>query len=265
MIAKTSAPVTVASLTADLRALGVTEGGVLIAHVAMSALGWVVGGAQAVVEALLAAAGPTGTVVVPTQSGHLSDPALWQAPPVPPEWIEAIRRDMPLFDPALTPTRAMGQVVDCFRRHPGAIRSLHPTVSFAACGPLAEALMVDHALTPGLGEGSPLSRLYDADAQVLLLGVDHHNDTSLHLAEHRAEWPGKHTYTDGAALVIDGVKQWVTYDDLELDDEDFAEIGDAFATTGQERRGAVGDGVGRLCRQRALVDFAVAHISAHRS
>jgi aminoglycoside 3-N-acetyltransferase len=264
VIAATDAPVTTGSLLRDLRTLGVSEGDVVIAHVAMSKLGWVVGGAQAVVEALLAAVGPDGTLVMPTQSGHLSDPARWQAPPVPDAWIDVIRRDMPLFDAALTPTRAMGQVVDSFRGHPGAVRSHHPTTSFAACGPMASALMVDHPLTPGLGEGSPLSRLYDADAQVLLLGVDHGNDTSLHLAEHRATWPGKRTYVDGAAMLVDGIKGWVSYEDLDLDDGDFAAIGDAFAATGGESEGPVGTGRGRRCRQRAIVDFAVSHITANR-
>jgi aminoglycoside 3-N-acetyltransferase len=264
VIATTDTPVTTASLVRDLRALGVAEGDVVIAHVAMSKLGWVVGGAQAVVEAMLAAVGPTGTLVMPTQSGHLSDPALWQAPPVPAAWVDVIRRDMPLFDPALTPTRAMGQAVECFRRHPDAIRSLHPTVSFAAVGPMAVALMADHHLSPGLGEGSPLSKLYAADAKVLLLGVDHGNDTSLHLAEHRATWPGKRTYTDGAAVMVDGRRHWVTYDDLELDESDFAALGDAFAAAGGERHGPVGSGTGRLCRQRAIVDFGVSFIGAHR-
>lgn len=264
VIAATDTPVTSASLIRDLRALGVIDGGVVIAHVAMSGLGWVVGGAQAVVEALLGAVGVGGTLVMPTQSGHLSDPALWEAPPVPPEWVEVIRRDMPLFDPALTPTRAMGQVVDCFRRHPDAFRSQHPTVSFAAVGPSAAELMADHSLTPGLGEGSPLSKLYDADAQVLLLGVDHGNDTSLHLAEHRATWPGKRRYLDGASMIVEGRKQWVVYEDLELDDDDFTAIGEAFSATGAEAVGPVGTGRGRLCRQRAIVDFAVDHIGRHR-
>lgn len=264
VIAATDAPITTATLVRDLRALGVAEGDLVIGHVAMSALGWVVGGAQAVVEALLGAVGRTGTLVMPTQSGHLSDPALWQAPPVPAPWVDVIRRDMPLFDPALTPTRAMGQVVECFRRHPDAVRSSHPTVSFAACGPLAASLMADHPLTPGLGDGSPLSKLYEADAEVLLLGVDHGNDTSLHLAEHRATWPGKRTYIDGASMMVDGCKQWVAYEDLELDDSDFTAVGDAFAATGAETVGPVGTGNGRLCRQRAIVDFAVGHFATHR-
>jgi aminoglycoside 3-N-acetyltransferase len=100
---------------------------------------------------------------------------------------------------------------------------------------------------------------------VLLLGVDHGNNTALHLAEHRATWPGKHTYTEGVPIIVDGVRRWVTYEDLEPDDSDFAEIGAAFADSGQEHTGPAGAGVARLCAVRAVVDFAVDWIHTHRA
>jgi aminoglycoside 3-N-acetyltransferase len=56
-----------------------------------------------------------------------------------------------------------------------------------------------------------LSRLYDLDGSVLLLGVDHDNNTSLHLAEYRADWPGKAYVTSGAAMLVDGERQWVSF------------------------------------------------------
>jgi aminoglycoside 3-N-acetyltransferase len=265
LIEATVRPSTAASLCADLRHLGVPVSQVIIVHTSMSALGWVIGGAQAVVEALLAAVGPEGTVVVPTQTGHLSDPARWSNPPVLPEWFDVIRAEMPAFDPALTPTRGMGEVVECLRQHPGAVRSSHPTVSFAAVGPRAESIVGSHPLSPGLGATSPLQRLVDVDASVLLLGVDHGNDTLLHLAEHRAVWPGKQTYVEGAPVLVDGVRKWVTWTDLDLDDGDFAALGDAFASTGRERTGSVGAGRGRLCRAREVVEFATDWITQHRT
>ncbi len=265
VIATTARPVTVSSLLSDLRALGVSEGDVLIVHSRMSSLGWVAGGPQAVVEALLAAVGPSGTVVMPTQSAQLSDPAGWSNPPVPAEWVDIIRAETSAYDPDMTPTRGMGQVVECFRTHPATIRSSHPTLSFAANGPAAHQIIDGHPLTPGFGEGSPLSRLYDLDATVVLLGADHGSNTSLHLAEHRADWPSKSWSSTGAPMLVDGVRHWVTYDDLDLDADDFVAIGDAFAATGGERCGSVGGGTTRLSSMREIVDFAVAWMAENRA
>jgi aminoglycoside 3-N-acetyltransferase len=257
-------PASVASLVGELRQLGLAPGAVVIVHTSLSALGWVAGGAQAVVEALFEAIGPAGTVVMPTQSGQLSDPVGWDNPPVPAAWIEAVRQGLPAFDPYLTPTRGMGQVVECFRQHRATVRSRHPLDSFAANGPAAATIVERHPLSPGLGEESPLGRLYELHSSVLLLGVSHANNTSLHLAEHRADWPGRASCTQAAPVEIDGERRWVSYADLDLDTDDFDLIGQAFAATGQERHGPVGAGVGRLSAMRAVVDFAAAWMGEHR-
>ena len=264
VIAESSRPATVASLTSDVRALGLDQGDIVIVHSAMSRLGWIAGGAQSVVVALMAAVGPQGTIVMPTQSGQLTDPASWSNPPVPAAWVETVRDALPAYDADLTPTRAMGAVVDCFRHHPDTVRSPHPLVSFAANGGHAHEIVRSHPLAPETGEASPLGRLYELDALVLLLGVTHSNNTSLHLAEERACWHGKSNRAHGAPMLVDGQRQWVVWDDLDGDDEDFGSIGEAFAAAGGERAGPIGAGTGRLCRHREIVDFAVAWMTAHR-
>src|SRR5690349_7926911 len=95
-VTRVERPATVATLSADLRALGDLSGSVVLVHSSLSALGWVVGGAEAVVEALLAVA---GTVVMPSFSTHRSDPGRWQHPPVPESWWPVIRSEMPPYDP----------------------------------------------------------------------------------------------------------------------------------------------------------------------
>jgi aminoglycoside 3-N-acetyltransferase len=254
-------PVTIDSLERDLRALGLRGDDVVLVHASLSSLGWVCGGAVAVVTALLAVLGPGGTLVVPTHSGDLSDPAQWVRPPVPRTWWDTIRRTMPPFDPATTPSRGMGAVAELVRTWPGARRSEHPQLSFAALGPAAAALTAGHSLTEGLGERSPLARLYDRDAKVLLLGVGHERNTSLHLAEYRSGV--RSGAPQSGPVLVDGQRRWLTWDEIDLDADDFPAVGAELESTGTVRLGLVGSATARLMRQRVAVDFAGTWLGAH--
>ncbi|MFC5925734.1 aminoglycoside N(3)-acetyltransferase [Micromonospora vulcania] len=263
MTTETGGPGTRRSLAAQLRLLGVRPGGTVLVHAALSPLGFVCGGPQAVVLALRDALGPDGTIVVPTHTPDNSDPAQWRNPPVPASWWPLIRAEMPGFDPAITPSHFMGAVAEMVRCWPGALRSTHPQVSFAALGPAAERVVAGHDRADMLGEGSPLARLYDLDADVLLLGVEHDVNTSLHLAEYRCPAPPRERL--GAAVrTADGGRAWVWWEDVRLDEADFGALGRDLEATGAVRTGPVGTGTGRLMRQRAAVDFAVRWIARNR-
>jgi len=264
IIDRTQTPLTVESLTAALRACGLAEGQTILVHMAMSKLVWVIGGAEAVILALLGAVGETGTIMMTTNSSNNTDPEEWQHPPVPEKWWGTIRDHTPAYNPRTTPTRGMGMVPELLRTWPGAWRSAHPAFSLAAVGLQAEFLTAGHALTEDSGDRSPLGRLYELDGHVLLLGVDHWNNTSLHLAEFRADYPGKRNLRTGSAMLVDGERRWVTYETLTTEPDDFGDIGVAFDQAHNITVHKIREAEVRFFRQRPLVDFAVAWMEAHR-
>jgi aminoglycoside 3-N-acetyltransferase len=227
---------------------------VVIVHSSLSSLGWVCGGSQAVVLALMDVLTESGTLVMPTHSADYSDPGKWKNPPVPESWLEAIRQNMPAFDPRTVPTLGMGRLPETFRSWPEALRSSHPAFSFAAWGRHASFVTEDHALDYSLGEDSPLARIYELDGQILLLEVGYESNTSFHLAEYRA--PAVRKSEDGAPIVESGQRVWKTYTDIELNEEVFGQIGADFEKAVGVRSFGVGSAQAKHFSQRRAVDFA---------
>lgn len=254
VISRTPVPQTRDSLANDLRALGVKPHMTLMVHVSLSSLGWVNGGAVALVQALMDVATPEGTIIFQTHSGNLTDPKHWGNPPAPEDWWETIRQTMPAFEPDITPSYRLGVTPEVFRSFPDVKRSNHPTVSMAAWGKHAEWLTDAHQLDFSLGEGSPLKKLYDLDGQVLLIGVGHDSNTSFHLAEYRC---GKYeTVEKGSPILEDGKQVWKVYQDIEIDTDRFEAIGADFEKAHDIVMGKVGLAPCKLFRMREAVDFA---------
>lgn len=248
-----------------LAKVGVAQGQTVMVHASLSKLGFVCGGAQPVIEALLESVGAEGTVMMPTQSWKNLDPTCgvhWEEPEA---WWQIIRDNWPAYNKHITPTNTMGAVAEMFRTWPGAVRSDHPARSVAAYGKYAEYLTKDHDLSNIFGENSPIGKLYELDGYVLLIGVGYDKNTSLHLADVRAEYPGKHTCTEHSAVMENGKRVWKAYDTLFVDGEDFVQIGEAFERECTVHKASLGNGTITFLRQRELVDFAVAWIEKNRA
>ena len=230
----------------------------------MSQLGWVVGGAEAVIQALIGAVGISGTIMMVTHSAGNTDPANWENPPVPKSWVQTIRENMPAYDPMTTPTRGIGVVPELFRHWPSTLRSSHPAFWMAARGPNAQFLTEDHCLTEDMGHRSPLGRLYQLDGHVLLLGVTHWNNTSLHYAEFQAEYPGKQNEKIGSAMMVNGERKWVSYEVIETHTDDFGPSGEAFDQHYQIPVHKIYNAEVRLFKQRLVVDFGIQWMAANR-
>ncbi len=254
------------SLARDLRILGVIPGQTLLVHASLRRIGWVSDGADEVVAALREVVGRNATLVVPVCTADNSDTShLYRARTagMTPDEIARYRDAMPPFTRE-RPSVGMGRIAESVRTAPGAVRSQHPQSSFAALGPQAEMLMTDHRLDCHLGESSPLGRLYDAGAWVLLMGVGYEACTCFHLAEYRyVPYPPRQVY--GCVIADEEDRRWWSYEDVVLDDRDWVALGAAFDQTGHVIRGHVGQAQCLLIPITAAVDFATEWLRQYRA
>lgn len=251
-----------------MRELGVRQGGILMAHVRISALGWVVGGTQTVVEAVLEAIGADGTLMV--YAGWEDD--TWHIAAWPPEWQEAYRREMPPFDQHLSGAdHDMGRFAERVRTWPGAVPSSAHVMRMIAVGPDAEWLTADHPWDHGNGPGSPLAKLVEAEGQVLMLGAPLEKLTLLHHAEALVDSPEKRLVTypipvrEGDAVVWREVQDHDTsgraafpYDRfVPKDVDEFEFIARAALKARCGVAGKVGESTSHLFEAKPLLEFAV--------
>ena len=254
------------ALVTELRALGLRAGQVVLVHCSMRSIGWIAGGAATVVAAIREVIGAEGTIVVPTETTDNSDTSrthLSRIAGLTADEVRRFRAAMPPFRADSTPSTDMGQVAEEVRMMPGAHRSAHPQSSFTAFGSMAAKLVADHQLASHLGEWSPLARLYEVGAEILMLGVGYDMCTAFHLAEYRYQAdPPSRTYR--CVVERAGEPCWVEYEDVVLDDGDFQELGLALDATEVVLRRPVGAADSRLIPLGSAVDFAVSWMRANR-
>lgn len=246
-----------AALRALFERAGVPRGGVLMVHASLSGTG---AAPETVRDALLDALGPGGTLVVPAFTPENSDTSRAHrqlTEGLDEREVLAFRATMPPYDPDTTPCPTMGALAECVRTTPGAVRSAHPQTSLAGLGPRAPELLDGHHPHCHLGERSPLARLYEADARILLLRVGFEVCSALHLAEYRTTPPPpRRTYR----CVVDKQGNWVECEDAALDDSDFEAVGERLPSHLLMRREWSGRPVTQF-RMRPVVDDAVRQMS----
>ena len=154
----------------------------------------------------------------------------------------------------------MGITAETFWRQPGVLRSDHPGGSFAAEGPEAARICATQPLSPPHGPDSPVGRVHDLGGQVLLLGVTHSENTTLHLAEAIAGVP--YSVEHPCVVVEDGVAQTLPIAETDHCCRGFDQL-DAWLRQRQpQREGPVGHGQARLMEARDVVEVAVERLRA---
>jgi aminoglycoside 3-N-acetyltransferase len=218
-----------AELTRQLRKLGVRPGEVLLVHMSYRAVRPVDGGPAGVIEALRGAVGSEGTIVMPSWGDDDEIP----------------------FDPARTPVAAdLGVTAELFRRRPGVRRSDHP-FAFAALGPHAATVTADPFPRPPHAAASPVGRVYDLEGRVLLLGVGHDADTTVHLAESMAGVP--YQVPKHCTVLEAGRAVRVEYTENDHCCQRFALVDEWLRARGLQREGPVGHAGARLADSRDIV------------
>jgi len=215
-----------------LRQLGVTSGDIVMMHCSLSSLGYVEGGADALIDAVLETVGDSGTVMMPT---------------LPDIFLP--------FDPRTSPS-TVGKVSEAFRLRSRALRSCHPSHAVAAIGARAAELTEGHEHTDPTGIDSPYDRLRLLRGWIVLLGVDHDRNTTLHLAESLADLP----YLRRAELQViqdDGKIRSVTVERMAYGHREFIGLDRALRSAGIQRIGRIGGAMVRLVRADELVRYGL--------
>lgn len=152
------------ALQSILSGAGVPPDGVLVVHSAIAGLsrqGW---RAEGMIDAMLAHL-RGGTLLMPTMTWRTVTP------------------QNPLFDELATPSHT-GVLTEVFRTKYSSARSLHPTHSAAAVGPLAKTLLSTHHLgTTPVPASSPYALMRDYRSHILMIGVGLEAVTAIHHPE----------------------------------------------------------------------------------
>ena len=252
-IDKNFTPITKEVLIHKFSQLGIKQGDTLLVHASLSSLGYVVGGVEALFLALRDVIGEQGTIVVPTQTVEISDPASWQYPPVPEEWHDVICDAMPAYSKELSYSKAMGAFSQFIGILPDSIRSNHPMYSFTAIGEKAVEIIGEDTFDFPFGEESPLARLYSIGAKVLMIGTDFETNTSLHLAENRLN---REVIHEKSKIVTKDGEKWISFKNIELNlYDDYLEIQKYFMKQFNVNHILINEGTVYLFDMKECVDF----------
>ncbi len=193
--------VTHSRLVDDLVRLGLRPGETIMLHASVRSIGWVVGGPQVVLQSVLDALSPGGTLMM--YASCEDDTENWS------EWSPAKQAvylaEYPAFDPAQTRAkRSYSILTEYLRTIPGAHRSGNPCASVVSVGQKAAWITRDHPLQYGYGTGSPFEKFVQTGGKVLLVGSPLGSVTMLHYSECIANLPNKRIVHYKVPLWVDG-------------------------------------------------------------
>lgn len=255
--------VTKSRIIRDLKTLGLAPGQVVMLHASVKSVGWVVGGPDVILQALLDVLTPAGSLMMYVSWAD----GTYKMDSWPEEKQKAYLEECPAFDPATS--RAFTKwslLTEYLRTWPGACRSGNPDASVAALGAKADWITKDHPLHYGYGPGSPFEKLVQSEGKVLLLGAPLNAVTLLHYSENIAHIPDKQIVRYRVPVQRGDARVWAWIEEYDTSQgiveewgngDYFTEIVKAYLKTGRGCSGKVGSAQSYLLEASSLHEFAV--------
>ncbi len=242
-----------------LKNLGIQKGMLILVDAQTINLGYVSGGAQAIIEALMDVVGYEGTIVMPSFTMDNMDPSCWGQKRIEREHWEYIRQHPIAFDRKLSAPTNSDELVHQFMRNDAIARSYHPMYSFVAWGKYAKLLCDKHPLHFGLSKDSPLGKIFELNGYVLLLGCDYKDCTMFHLARYNGDQLPIKVVT--SAIQQNKKAVWKDMLDLVLVNDDFHVIGEVMEERKVVKTSYLGNGKCRFFSAREAVNIATAYFN----
>ena len=243
-----------------LSSLGISKGMVVLVQPDMQKLGFLVGGAQILIEALMEQVGYEGALVIPTFTLYLADPANREISIARDQW-QLLREYALPFDRKLSMPQEKNTFAQQFLLNEGVIRSYHPLYSFAAWGKYAKLICDKHPLHFGLNQDSPLGKVVDFNGYVLLLGTDYQECLMFRLARYHGEQlPIKIV---SAPMEINKKRIWKDMLDLDHDQQDVKDIGEAMEDRYIVKTAMLNQGLCRFFSAREAQALATTYFHIH--
>jgi aminoglycoside 3-N-acetyltransferase len=165
-------------IAAALEKAGVKKNDLLLVYSDSSQTGYIEGGANTIIDSIIKAIGPKGTLLMPvftnslvSAGGNLNKKSNFRP-----------------FNVADVDSILTGEVSKTFLQRTNTKRSMHATNSWSGAGPLADKCLNEHKLLdPPLSENSPMAKALEYKGKVLFFGCDISCNTFLHYLEYQSE------------------------------------------------------------------------------
>lgn len=240
-------------LIEQLIALGVKLGDVLEVHASMKSIGYIVGGAPTLLDALLSVVGLEGTLVMSAQSWGNSEPSYFQNPPIELDQFERLRNSHPAYRGKMDDFRYMGELTKAVQMRPNSYVSPHPQYGFIAIGKHAKWITQSHPLNEGFGLDSPLGKMLELNSKILLIGVNYDRATGMHLGEHLSQ--KRPIQIQGSRMLVKQEEHWVKFLTQDYDSDDFIPVGKILEDKQKVILGKLGNAECRLLSLKDATEF----------